>query len=108
MKILKTKDKKKKKKIEGHCYFCKQELKTIDKTEKIRLGCCDIVSHKKELYQWFLKNQHCPNCLSVHKQERNRLLNWGMNLERPDRKHQKTSSLDKKKKPIRFEKKLRE
>ncbi len=101
---MKTKDKKK---IEGDCYFCKQELKTVDKTEKIRLGCCDVVSHKKELYQWFLKNQHCPNCLSVHKQLRTKLLNWGMNLESPQRKHQKTSTFEKKRKPIRYEKKLR-
>ena len=106
---MKSKDKKKKKKIEGKCYFCDQELQSVDKTEKIRLGCCDIVSHKKELYKWFLKNQHCPSCLGVHKQERTRLLNWGMNVESPERKHQKTSSLDKaRKKPIRYEKKSRE
>ena len=106
---MKTKDKKKKKKIEGNCYFCDQELKLIDKTEKIRLGCCYIVAHKRELYKWFLKNQHCPNCLSVHKQERTRLLNWGMNRESPERKHQKTKNLETGRgKQIHFEKKLRE
>jgi hypothetical protein len=105
---LKSKDKKKKKKIEGECYFCKQELNTVDRVDKIKLGCCDVVSHKKELYQWFLKNQHCPSCLAVHKQERTRLLNWGMKLESPERKHQKTGSLEKRKRSIPYEKRLRE
>ncbi|MCE7743146.1 MAG: hypothetical protein GOP50_11915 [Candidatus Heimdallarchaeota archaeon] len=101
-------NKKKKKKIEGECYFCKQELKNVDKTEKMKLSCCDLVAHKNELYKWFLQNQHCPRCLVVHKQTRSKIVQWGMNKERPSTEHVKTKRLvNGKRNDKRFEKRLR-
>ncbi len=99
---------KRKKLVEGECYFCKQELKKVDKTDKIILGCCNLVAHKHELYKWFLQNQHCPSCLAVNKQKRSKLVQWGMNREKPKREHVKTKSLEYgKEKKKRYEKKLR-
>ena len=103
-----SRKKAKKKKIEGECYFCNQNLERVEQPYKARLSCCYLVAHKHELYKWFLQNQHCPNCLVVSKQERAKIVQWGMNRDRASTKHAKTKPLEKKSKRTRvYEKRLR-
>ena len=108
VRVSERRKKKRKRNIEGECYFCKQELRSIEKTEKVLLTCCNLVAHKQELYKWFLQNQHCPSCLAVHKQDRSKIVQWGMNKEKPASKHAKPKLLiDSQKGKRKHEKRLR-
>ncbi len=89
------------------CYFCKTDLKKVDRREKIDLRCCQLIAHKKELFQWFLKHQYCPNCLAEDKKTRQQILDWGLKKETKKKKTKKSIE-HKKWKEQRYEKKLRE
>jgi len=88
------------------CYFCKIDLKNVERREKIKLRCCQLVVHKKELFQWFLKHQYCPNCLAEDSKIRQQILDWG--LKKDTKKKIKKSIEHKKWKEHRYEKRLRE
>ena len=89
------------------CYFCKNDLKNVDRKEKTELRCCKLVTHKKELFQWFLKHPYCPNCLSEDKKIRQQILDWGLKKD-TTKKKMKKSIEHKKWKELRYEKNLRE
>lgn len=89
----------------GKCYFCKADLKRVDRKKKIQLECCGIFAHKREIYSWFLKNQHCPSCLSVNQKLRQRILEWGMNEEKKKMKQPKVKSINHK--PKKFDKQFK-
>lgn len=59
------------------CYFCKTDLKKISKKDIIELKCCGMKAHKKEIFQWFLQKQYCPNCLQEDKKTKRKILDWG-------------------------------
>jgi hypothetical protein len=89
------------------CYFCKVDLKNTDRREKTELRCCKLVAHKKELFQWFLKHQYCPNCLADDKKVRQQILDWG--LKKNSKKKKKKKSIEHRKwKDQRYEKRLRD
>lgn len=88
----------------GNCYFCKADLKRVDRKEKIQLVCCGIFAHRREIYSWFLKNQHCPSCLSVNQKTRQKIIEWGLIKDRVKLKKPKIRSFDHK--PKRYEKRL--
>ena len=89
------------------CYFCKNDLKSVERREKVELRCCNLIAHKKELFQWFLKHQYCPNCLAEDKKIRQHILDWG--LKKNSKKKTIKKSIEHKKwKEHRYEKKLRE
>ena len=89
------------------CYFCKADLKNLDRKEKKELRCCKVVTHKKELFQWFLKHQYCPNCLAEDKKIRQQILDWGLKNDIKKKKTKKSIEYMKWKEQ-RYAKKLRE
>ena len=88
----------------GYCYFCKADLRRVDRKKKIQLECCGIFVHRREIYSWFLKNQHCPSCLSVNQKTRQKIVEWGMNKEKAKIKQPKVKSIGYK--PKKFDKRL--
>ncbi len=89
------------------CYFCKTDLKNVERKQKTELRCCKLVAHKKELFQWFLKHQYCPNCLADDKKVRQQILDWG--LKKDTKKKKSIKSIEHKKwKNQRYEKRLRD
>ena len=89
------------------CHFCKADLKNVERREKTELRCCKLVAHKKELFQWFLKHKHCPNCLAEDKKTRQQILDWGLRINTKKKKAKKSIEY-KKWKEQRYEKKMRE
>ena len=91
------------------CFFCNRNLSKVETRDKFKMPCCGIMSHKVELYRWFLKKEKCPNCGSSHSRTVEKILNWGIHRRKERQMDDRLKSKEHKKwTKIRYEKKVRE